>query len=637
MSEFRRVYPSKESILFDGGLNNKFERSIIEDNESPSCANVVFNNGSVETRQGVTKLNTGSVGSFVGDGLYVRRANDNAETMVAAWNGSIYAYNAASFVTIPSSQSLFTGGVRFGAAMAENYLYLGNGGQIPYKWNGAEFTRHGVYPPTTTATVASAATGAALASGSSYIYKFTYVNSNLVESDVGPAVTHVVTANSMGNVALTAIPVAPVSFGVNARRIYRTVAGGTAFKRVTTIANNTATTYDDAITDANLGTAAPTDNGVPPKWNVIVYHQGRLFMNDTANPNYVWYTELDTPYTVASTNFERVGDNTSDLVKGLAVHNDVLFIFCEKSVTMIYMPDTTAANWKRLVSRSAYGCKSPYALIKYDNKVLFPAVQNGKIAGFAAMEGDAVAPSSSLLTISTAGSEMQSERIEPDIFNIQEAYLQNISGIVYKNKAYLSCTYGSSQTANNRYYTYDFSLSNLKKHQKTSWVPNTGLAPAQFAIYGGFLYFQTASATGYVYKMDAGVYSDDGAAIDSYLWTKEFSGYEDDTNIQKDFRYANILIENSGAWFMNLTYRVNSDLGGGDTQQISLNPGGSLWGTMMWGRDLWGGGTQEKEFRQFLGSSRGKRIQFKFSNQNTAGQKFKVLRMNFAYNLKGYR
>jgi hypothetical protein len=636
MSNFRRVYPGEGRILFDGGKNSKFERSIIEENESPDCANVVFSNGAVETRRGVTKLNTAAVGSFVFDGLYTRRVDDGSETMVAFAGGHMYTLGGTSFTTVPSAQSVFTAGVRVGATQYENHMFIGNGGVIPYKYNGTDFTRHGVYPPPTTATAGSAATGAALASGASYTYKVTYVNSQSVEGDVGPATTFVVTANSMGNIALTSIPVAPQSFGVDARRIYRTENGGSTFKRLTTLANNTTTTFEDNILDAALGTAAPSDKGVPPNYAFCIYHQNRLWVNDPANPNYAWYSDLGEPYTFASTNFVKIGDSSSDLLKGFGIHNNSVVLYCENSDAMVFMPDTDPNNWSVIKIKSSYGSKSPFCILDYNNKQLFPAVQNGKFVGFAAISGDAIDPSATLLTVSTAGSDLKSDRIETDMFSVVGSQVGNISGIVYENKAYITLTY-SSGTTNNRIYVMDFSMSNLRKNQKEAWVPWTGLSAAQFAIYAGELYYASSTANGFVYKMETSVYSDDGTAIDSYYWTKEFSGAKGEYNFQKDFRYANLLIENAGDWFMNVTYRVDSDKGGGDSQQIDLDPGSSLWGTMIFGVDTWGGGSDQQDYRLYLGTSRGKRIQFKFSNQNTVGQRFKVHGLNFAYNLKGYR
>lgn len=631
-SSFKRIYPGKARLLFDGGLNTKYEPSIIEDNESPDCKNVVFTNGAVETRQGCIKLNTTPVGSFSFDGVYSRRADDGSETMCVFAGGTMWTLAGTAFTSHASATSFFTAGVRVSATQAENYLFIGNGYVIPHKWNGAEFTRHGIYPPTTTHTVASSASGVLTGD---YRYKITCVNSNAVESDVGP-VSATFTAAS-ATLGLTSIPTFAPSFGVTARRVYRTEAGGATFKRVTEIANNTATTYSDNNADAALGVAAPTDNGVPPLYSVCVYHQNRLWVNDLANPNYVWYSNLADPYTFASTNFIKVGDNTSDLVKTLAVWDNSIIIGCENSHWMVYMQDSTPANWNILKTKSPYGCKSPFSTVNYNNKMLFAAVQNTKLVGFAAMVGDSLESTPSATYNFTASSDLKTDKIETDIFDIQETYINNISSIVYKNRAYITCTYGTGSTYNNRIYVLDFSTSNISKHQKESWVPWTGLNASQFVIYNGNLYYGSSTATGFIYKLEGGTYSDDGAAIDSYYWTKELSGGESELNYFKDFRYANVLVDNAGAWKMNISYRVDSDKGSGDYQQLDLNPGSSLWGTMVWGRDTWGGGTYQKEVRLFLGGARGKRIQFKFSNQNVANQSFKVHGLNLHYNIKGMR
>jgi hypothetical protein len=57
-------------------------------------------------------------------------------------------------------------------------------------------------------------------------------------------------------VSLSAIPVGPT--GVTARKVYRTAAGGAQLKLIATIADNTTTTYLDAVADASLGANALT-------------------------------------------------------------------------------------------------------------------------------------------------------------------------------------------------------------------------------------------------------------------------------------------------------------------------------------------------------------------------------------------
>lgn len=627
------LYPRNERQGLDGGLNNRFEKHLILDNESPDCANVIFDNGAVETRLGTRKANSAAVGSFAGHGLYTRHDSSNlTQTMIAWFNGTAYAYGTNTFVAIASSVSVYTVGVRVCAAEYENYIFFDNGYSIAYKYNQF-FTRHGIYPPTSN-TVSVVCGGTGVLTGD-VNYKVTYVNSNLVESDVTTATTTYVASSNQ--ISLTSIPTGAASFGVLYRRIYRRHSGGT-YLRVTEIQDNTTTSYTDNISDANLGAAAPTDQGVPPKYSAIITHQNRLFCNDLAHPSFVWYSELGNPYVFKTTSFEEIGDNAGDLVQGFVIHDNGLVVLTDKSSYLIYMPDTTPTNWEIVKLRSPYGTRSPFSGFSYNNKQMYAAVENDNFVGFAAISGDAVDPDASLLTVSAAGSELKSNRIEPDMLLVPSNMVGRISSIVFQNKAYIALAYGAAQTTNNRIYVFDFSINNLSKKQEASWVPWTGLNPEQFTVYNGALYYQTSTATGFVYEMNrASTYSDDGSAINSYFWTKEFSGVPGHEQFMKDMRYVNLLYEKPGDYYMYLNYKVDSDDGDGNRLQIYLNPGSSLWGSMAWGVDDWGGGRDYDEDRQYLGQLIGKRIQFRFSNQNTVNQKFKVLGIQFGYLLKGRR
>lgn len=632
MANFKKVFPQSGRQLFDGGKNSKFEKSIIEENESPDCLNVVFDAGSVGTRDGFKKINTASVGSFVCDGIYTRHGSNQAETMVAFYGGNGYTLNGTSLVTIPSAQSIFTMGVRVGSSQMENHAFFGNGGTTPYKYNGTDFTRHGVPQPTMPA---SFFTGAGGNPNGQYQYKMTYVNSQAAEGNASTASTTFVVTSAQ--ISMTCLPIAPQSWGVSSRRLYRTVNSGVSFFRVATFNDNTTTTFLDNIADLALGAAAPSDKGEPPNYSTIIYHQNRLFMNDANNPSFVWYTDVNEPYTVASTNFQIVGDTATDLVKGFAVQDNSLVVFCERAVWVVYMPSSDPTEWRVIKAKSSYSSNSPHGNFSYKNKVGFPAVQNDKFVGVAAISGDSVEPSAALLTNATMGSDLKSDRIEPDMFDIQEAYTGNISSIVYKNKAYISMTKASGSTTNNRVYVMDFSIDNMSKNQKEAWAPWSGLNAAQFTIYNGSLYYGSSDAVGSVFKEDPGVYADNGSAIDSYFWTKEFAGYDGDESFYKDFRYTNLLVDLAGDFSMGFAVLTDSDSGSGTIYDIDLDPDASLWGSMVWGVDTWGGGATQRDIRQYLAGARGKRIQYKFSNKNMINQRFKVHWQNFTYNLKGPR
>ncbi len=631
---FSIVYPPGGRLNLDGGKNSKYERSIIADNESPDCANVVFSNGAVETVAGTNKLNTTTVGTFVCDALYTRHDVSGAETMVGFWGGRMYQLAGSTFTTVPSATSVFTAGVRVAAAEYENHMFFGNGGGAPYKYNGTNFTRHGVPAPTTTMTIAASATGGTFPSAV-YRYVQTNVNSQAVEGDYGP-ITSTLSVAANGSVNISVIPTAPQSHGVSSRRIYR-ASGATSvvFERIFEIADNTTTTFVDTYYPA--GIAAPTDNGEPPNYSVIAYHQSRLFCDDPTEPGIIRYSELAEPYTFKSDGFRRVGDATADIPRTLAVYDNAIFVGCDNSQSLIFMPSTDPADWYEIRIRSQYGSKSPFANFLYNNKLMFAAMQNSKFVGFPAVAGSNLDPTAAVMDLVTAGSDLKSDRIEPDVFQVQETYVRNISAMVYKNKAYIALTYGSNNTTNNRIYIFDFSLSNLAKKQEAAWSPLTGLNAAQFTVYNGSLYYGESTATGFVYQLESSTFNYDGSAINSYFWTKEFSGRKEHEQLEKDFRTAEVLVEKAGAYSMNFTHRVDSDKGVGFTQQIDLNPGSTIWNLFVWGNSDWGGGTDQEEVRVPLGSARGRRIQFKFSNQNAVNQRFKVHGLKYTYNIKGKR
>jgi hypothetical protein len=77
--------------------------------------------------------------------------------------------------------------------------------------------------------------------------------------------------SGFGSVRVTNIPVSKAP-GVTARKVYRTTANGSALKLLTTIANNTDTSYTDTVADAGLGVAPPTTDtsGIQDTGQVLV-------------------------------------------------------------------------------------------------------------------------------------------------------------------------------------------------------------------------------------------------------------------------------------------------------------------------------------------------------------------------------
>lgn len=122
-------------------------------------------------------------------------------------------------------------------------------------------------------TVANGAAGTNLLEEGVYRWKVTFVTAE-GETEAG-TVSAPLTVDPAAELppALSAIPTdATAGVTVTARKIYRTLVGGSVYKLSGTIADDVTTTYTDNIADASLGATAPSTNSAVPmkvnlRWN----------------------------------------------------------------------------------------------------------------------------------------------------------------------------------------------------------------------------------------------------------------------------------------------------------------------------------------------------------------------------------
>lgn len=108
-------------------------------------------------------------------------------------------------------------------------------------------------------TAALAGAGAGNVENGVHRYAATFVTaSGETEAGTVSAALTVADKTVNGKVALSAIPIGGSL--VTSRKIYRTTAGGSTYLLLTTLADNTTTTYTDNTADASLGAGAPSSN-----------------------------------------------------------------------------------------------------------------------------------------------------------------------------------------------------------------------------------------------------------------------------------------------------------------------------------------------------------------------------------------
>jgi uncharacterized phiE125 gp8 family phage protein len=108
-------------------------------------------------------------------------------------------------------------------------------------------------------------------------YRVTFVTAD-GETDGGTISSAVTVADKTvnGQVAVSAIPVG--GSAVTSRKLYRTVAGGSTYLLLATIADNTTTTYTDNIADASLGAAVPTTNTTEDPYLISLRQSAREYV-----------------------------------------------------------------------------------------------------------------------------------------------------------------------------------------------------------------------------------------------------------------------------------------------------------------------------------------------------------------------
>ncbi|CAN5345284.1 hypothetical protein BH09PAT4_BH09PAT4_08850 [soil metagenome] len=108
--------------------------------------------------------------------------------------------------------------------------------------------------------VALAGLGAGNLSNGNYLYRVTFVTAAGETSLSAASATVTVVDNSTdGQVSITGIPTGLPGL-VTSRKIYRTTVGGATYRLLTTLANNTTTTFTDNVPDTDLGLQATNLN-----------------------------------------------------------------------------------------------------------------------------------------------------------------------------------------------------------------------------------------------------------------------------------------------------------------------------------------------------------------------------------------
>jgi hypothetical protein len=473
------------------------------------------------------------------------------------------ATGAAQTVTLPAGVTLSTTlPARFATLNSE--VVVTNAPSINIVMNALDFSTRVLSIAGPGASVPTVAAGGAGNLSGEYRYKVTFAilgsgSIVLTESPFSDA-TSPITVDSK-TVNLSSIPVSATT-GVNARRIYRTTNGGVDYFLLTTISDNSTTTFADNLTDYDLALLPTADTlGNPPGFDtsdylsLIVSWKDRLWAAPHLHPDSVYYCENRKIWGWGALQFVTVKPVGADPygVTAFLVRRDDLLVGKRGALWMIRgTPPDTIQVIQLFEGPGPLGQGA--AIVIHDDGYYLGEDGFYKVSG-------------------TGVQRISEQKAHPwfttdDFFNrskFPDAFA-NWNPQMNTIELHLAAA-GSSNI--DRWVSYDLRTTEwLGPHKTGAFTPTTS-ALVQDA--NGFAQPIMCSSAGFIYTENSTTYSDDGTAIDYDVISKFHAAETPD--IQKYFGELGMITKIEGAGTLTITPKVgglNASAGAAISHDLTL-------------------------------------------------------------------
>lgn len=342
---------------------------------------------------------------------------------------------------------------------------------------------------------------------------------------------------------------------------------------------------------------------------------------ENSNPNVPGASVFAGTPALTEANVIDIRKNDGDKITGLAVFQDVLIVFKERSIYQV----TFDSSGNPTVTPITYatGCISHKSIVNVENDVYFMSREGMRVLGnepqfFAAIR-----------------TQVLSIRVQPIVDAISKAYFSRCNGIYFDNKYIMAHPTGTTSSIA-KCLVYD-----RRFQAYTVWTSFNAMDMIKFIDTDNSenLYFLDDAGTR-VYKRVAGTYNDNGVAIEAYIISKaQDMGNPDITKFWVDLRLLFRRLTGS----IELTVYSDDNVSVGTTtlgQASSRGMGLNMLGTFQLGTDgelatTTNGGTFV-DAPQSVGLNLDSRsIKFKIYN-NGLNENFVLLGYVFAYYPKSH-
>ena len=442
---------------FSGGQNSHASPYILNPAVANEATNVRFNTvfGSVAKRPPTNSY--GSIGAFSVTSLHRYYKADVTKKLIATGSTLILVGDDAAG-TFQNIKTGMTDGKRWQWVTYKDVAIGCNGYDNCVKYDGSTLITANTDGARSSGDVvtelgapfAELNTGTNLDASSWYIYKVAFYNGTTYSYSTARS-NPILTGAGVHNITLTDIPLG--ESGTTQRMIYRisgaasrsAALSSSTYYRVATISNNTARTYDDAITDTTIETnTAPTWATVsaglditPPLGKILTIHRESAWISgNVTTPSQIYWSDEFNPDYFDPADYDRIREDDGDQITAVKEQLGSLKIFKTNSVQNYYT-DRAQADWAPSPPYPAVGTSSTYSVADSPNGIYY--LGNGGIYLF-----------------NGQSARLVSDAVTPEIRDILSTSIPNASGIWFENVYQLAYTSSESgSTINDRVIYYN--------------------------------------------------------------------------------------------------------------------------------------------------------------------------------------
>lgn len=343
--------PSLVLSDFKGGLNTKSDAWKIATNQLRLAENVVLRDGNLTPLKGLGAAVTTGLGAGTWAWIYLLGANWLAST----------------------SQ-------RYAVLWQSTYLAYVTVGAAPPQWtNGTSTSPLGLSLPVAAITAATGAAGVIISTSARYVATFV----DALGQESGPSPLSPVLAVNLQQVNLTTIPLGGA--GTTARKVYRLVVS--SYRLVTTINDNTTTTYTDNTADSQLGQPLLTaDAGPAPNLQGLAINTYDAALWGWIN-NVLYHSNVGAPHA-----WSTASNNLSDNIVAAGSVGSMLIVLTASGPWRV---TGQGPNYTYKEAPNTYGCPvgAGFSLVKSDHGLIYWSTQGLVLTDgvtFTLLSGDAL-------------------------------------------------------------------------------------------------------------------------------------------------------------------------------------------------------------------------------------------------------